>query len=111
MPTDIPIAERCMDFGGVDKEYMEHYTERKITDAQWLYMLEYWSDSFNDALQYALEDCGGDKVDDAIEEFKGEFTAVEEYDDEVAKEKKEKTEWNEKIQNYRKDKKKYHMLL
>ena len=96
MPTDTPIAERCMDFGGVDKEHMEHITERKITDAQWLYMLDYWTDTFNDTLQYALEHFGAEKVDDAIEEFKGEFTAVEHYDDEVAKAPKTK---------------KYHMLL
>ena len=74
MPTDTPIAERCMDFGGVDKEYMEYTTGRTITDAQWLYMLDEWTELFNDTLQYALENFGGDKVDDAIEEFNAEFT-------------------------------------
>jgi hypothetical protein len=77
MPTDTPIAERCMVFGGVDKDYMEHITERKITDSQWLYLLDHWTESFNDSLQYAIEQFGAEKIDDAIEEMDEELNKNE----------------------------------
>ena len=77
MSSATPIAERCMNFGGVDKEHMEQLTGRKITDEQWLYILDEWTDSFNDMLDFNIEYYGREKIDNAIQEMDKELNKNE----------------------------------